>query len=269
VKIRSLLVIALLTSTGAARAQDGSRPDGVAPRADATVEERARTEFAAGQAAYDRQDFPGAIAAFERAYGLYPTPAFLYDLAQAERLAGRCEAALAHYRQFIQTYAHPLPADVDEKMAEVSRCAAKAAVPPPTSAPVAPPSRETPAPARAPTAPPAPSEKAVPEWVGWTLTGVGAASVIAGTVLAAMVVHRQSVVEQECPGKVCQDSSGLQAASEGQKLLAGSIAAYAVGATGLGLGMYFLLHDSGERADSPRTASTLPTGVVWTLTSHY
>ncbi len=66
--------------------------------------ELARKLYADGSALYDQADYAGAIAAFERAYTAYPAPAFLFNLAQAERQLGpaRCQAALDYYERYRQ-----------------------------------------------------------------------------------------------------------------------------------------------------------------------
>jgi hypothetical protein len=43
------------------------------------------------------------VQAYTEAYALAPAPALLFDLAQAYRLAGRCDDAAVMYRRFLQT----------------------------------------------------------------------------------------------------------------------------------------------------------------------
>jgi hypothetical protein len=57
--------------------------------------------FNAGQAAYDRGDYALAIDHWQVAYRLSNEPALLYNIAQAQRLAGDCARALSSYQQFI------------------------------------------------------------------------------------------------------------------------------------------------------------------------
>jgi len=57
---------------------------------------------AAGSAAYQEGRYDDAIAKLTRAYELSPTPDILFALAQAERLGGRCPAAILHYKKVLE-----------------------------------------------------------------------------------------------------------------------------------------------------------------------
>ena len=66
---------------------------------------KARTEATAayqqGQRLYLDEDYAAAAVKFEAAYKLDPDPAYLFNIAQAYRLAKDCTHALAYYKQFI------------------------------------------------------------------------------------------------------------------------------------------------------------------------
>src|SRR2546423_13514841 len=49
----------------------------------------------------DAGDYVDAIAAFNEAYVLAPSPGLLFTLAQAYRLAGKCDDAAWMYRRFL------------------------------------------------------------------------------------------------------------------------------------------------------------------------
>jgi tetratricopeptide (TPR) repeat protein len=90
VNLRALGVIWILGVAGVASAQS--------PRA------VAEQLYVRGQAAYDRKDFDGALAAWQRSYELSREPGLLFNVAQAFRLRGRdgdCSLATEHYRKFI------------------------------------------------------------------------------------------------------------------------------------------------------------------------
>ncbi len=55
----------------------------------------------AGKAAQDAGDYDTAIALYEKAYQLVPHPKLLYDIAIAQRLAGRLDEALRQYKQYV------------------------------------------------------------------------------------------------------------------------------------------------------------------------
>jgi len=62
-----------------------SSPATAQPEVDAAREASAREYFAAGKRAYDRGQYPVAIAAFEEAYRLSPRPSVIYALAASHR----------------------------------------------------------------------------------------------------------------------------------------------------------------------------------------
>jgi tetratricopeptide (TPR) repeat protein len=106
----------------------------------------ARAEYEHALALYQRGQYAAAIAPLRRAYELYPSPELLYDLAQAQRLAGDCAGALVAYRAFVATEPEePLRSRADAKLLEMERCVEQARVsnpPPANSAATAPVARE-------------------------------------------------------------------------------------------------------------------------------
>jgi tetratricopeptide (TPR) repeat protein len=56
-----------------------------------------------GRAHWERDEFLEAADAFERAHALDPQPDYLFARAQALRLAGRCDDAIAVYLRFLET----------------------------------------------------------------------------------------------------------------------------------------------------------------------
>lgn len=51
--------------------------------------------------AFDAGDFPGAVAAFEKAYAISPDPRFLYNVGRIHEEAGQLDEAIAMYRRFV------------------------------------------------------------------------------------------------------------------------------------------------------------------------
>ena len=107
-------------------------------------------EFAEGQAKYVAGDFQGAAEKFKVAYELVSDPVYLFNIAQAYRLAKLCAQAADYYQQFIQ--ASPDPASRDKAARfrdEMTECAKSSAlapqIPPPPSPPAAPPPHSEPA----------------------------------------------------------------------------------------------------------------------------
>lgn len=66
------------------------------------VPARARELAKLGRELHEKGDYAGAVQAYTEAYALAPAPALLFDLAQAYRLAGRCDDAAVMYRRFLQ-----------------------------------------------------------------------------------------------------------------------------------------------------------------------
>lgn len=67
----------------------------------AAAEPTAEDHFNKGQEAYDRGDYSVAIGEWQESFRLSGENALLFNLAQAYRLHGDCENALATYRRFV------------------------------------------------------------------------------------------------------------------------------------------------------------------------
>lgn len=106
-------------------------------------------------------------------------------------------------------------------------------------------------------------EQPPPKWVGWTATGVGAAGLVAGAVMGALALNRLSVVHDVCPDKQCRDQSGIDAGNQGRAFVVGSIIGLAVGAVGLGVGVYVLTR-SDDKSESPAVGQPTPSGALVT-----
>jgi hypothetical protein len=63
--------------------------------------QRALQYYGDGKAKYQSGDYKAAIALFEKAYTEHPSPAYLFNIAQAHRQLGDCPNALRHYRRFV------------------------------------------------------------------------------------------------------------------------------------------------------------------------
>lgn len=95
----------------------------------AGVPTKARTLVERGRAAHDAGDYTAAIAAFTQAYVMAPSPALLFNLAQAYRLQGNCDDAALMYRRFLATGPAPEQRALAEThLATVERCLHKLAL---------------------------------------------------------------------------------------------------------------------------------------------
>lgn len=90
---------------------------------------KARTLADRGRAFHDAGDYNNAIAAFTQAYVIAPSPALLFNLAQAYRLQGNCDDAALMYRRFLATNPEPEQRALAEAhLASVERCLHKIAL---------------------------------------------------------------------------------------------------------------------------------------------
>jgi tetratricopeptide (TPR) repeat protein len=150
------------------------------PVAAADAGEGARL-YAEGAELYVQRRFPEAAAAFRRAYEADPQSKYLYNQAQAERLAGDCAAAVPTYRRFLERD----PPEEQRRQAEdnIAACGEVTAPPPPPVV-VAPPPVAAPPPIAAPLPmqPPAPAEhpSAIADLPGGLLLAFGLAGAGAG-----------------------------------------------------------------------------------------
>jgi hypothetical protein len=94
-----------------------------------------------------------------------------------------------------------------------------------------------------------------PRWSSWAALGVGAAGLVAGTVLGALAMGKRSQVQSDCPDKTCRDPTDLDAASAGQRLFVGSAIALGVGAAATGAGVYLMTRPDGPRAPAGALAT--------------
>jgi tetratricopeptide (TPR) repeat protein len=118
--MRAILVAAvLLFAPATAGAEEWS---GKVPAKARHLADRGRAFHAAG-------NYASAITAFTQAYKLAPSPALLFNLAQAYRLQGNCDTAAVMYERYLATNANPEGRALAEKhLASVARCRQKRAL---------------------------------------------------------------------------------------------------------------------------------------------
>jgi len=164
---------------------------GVAAPAQAS-KQRARELYRKGMAEYVLEHWTPAIRLFEAGFREQPEAAFLYNIAQAHRRAGRPADAIHYFRKYLDF--KPAAADrreVEQAIVEEEQllAAASAPAPPPerpspaTAAPPGPPAQRAVPPAALPAATakaasPAPRSR----WPMWVGIGAGALVVVGGIV---------------------------------------------------------------------------------------
>jgi tetratricopeptide (TPR) repeat protein len=217
---RALVIVAL--ACGIASADTSARA-----KADATA------AYQEGQRRYLDEDYLGAAVQFEIAYSKDPDPAYLFNIAQAYRLAKQCARAAEFYRTFLEKAAQPPNADaVRGYITEMDACTQTKPSPPPTAPP--PP---------VPPAPPAPRHAGPsPLWnrarIG--LFVAGGLGLAIGGINTYYVQHAESLYENACKPPDCPmwtdtSSRAANAAQDrGRRDQQYMIAGYAVGAAALG-----------------------------------
>jgi tetratricopeptide (TPR) repeat protein len=147
---------------------------------------KARAYYESGMAHYTLDEYDQAIEAFQAAFRERPDPVFLYNIAQAARLAKKTEMALHYYEKYLHLLSESAPnrAEVEERIASLQKVLTEQAAatnakpatplpPAPEVPPTSPPSTPQVAPAETPIVPAAP----VPvyrKWWLWTLVAAGA-----------------------------------------------------------------------------------------------
>ena len=102
----TLLPARLAAQASGALPATASSSGGGAPAASPAGDE-ARAHFMRGKERYGQGDFDGAIAAWEQAYALVPTPELHFNIARAHEQAGHLDAAIARYQRYLQDTGDP------------------------------------------------------------------------------------------------------------------------------------------------------------------
>ena len=90
------------------------------------IPEKARKLAVHGREMHERGQYDRAITAFKEAYVIAPSPALLFNIAQAYRLQGNCEDAVLMYRRYLATGPDAGARAVAEThLATVERCVQK------------------------------------------------------------------------------------------------------------------------------------------------
>jgi tetratricopeptide (TPR) repeat protein len=126
--------------------------------ATAQPKSRARVFYSEGQKAYADGDFQTAAQRFRAAYDLEPDPAYLYNIAQAYRLAKQCHQSVTYYKRFLAEMPDaPNKQEVGKFLVEVTACARtqpepvmEPQPPPPQPQPQPPPPQPPPPPIESP-----------------------------------------------------------------------------------------------------------------------
>ncbi|SRR5258706_11844240 len=238
----------------------------------------ARAHFDDGTKAFDLGHYEEAITEYELAYKLHDDPALLYNIAQAQRLAGHAEEALRLYR----TYLRKVPSarnreETEAKIVELQKLIkqqtrtqtmppnmplAPAPEPPKKEAPAPPAPTPAPAPAPAPAPPvarqpapdlsarPAPPRRRAVRIAGITVGAVGVAMLAGGIGASVAANSAGSDLTQDARAMRPFDSDKFQS---GERAQAGATALYVLGAAAVvgGAVLLYLGYRERPRARSP------------------
>jgi hypothetical protein len=271
--------------------------DEAAPRsAEGDVSRRARQRYEEGRAAYARGDYEGAVTAFRASFELVSSPALLFNIAQALRLAGRCPEALDNYRKFRESGA-TLPSDFEELRSRAEACAAEPPAPGPSPQVAAPSALEQSDALPASTAPEAtapksadtrPTEAAAPPqktaatskpvrgddekstpWKGIACLGVSLGSGVAGTLFAlkANTASDHTSERSKTPG-AAWDAEAEQNEADGKHATAWAAGLFATSALSATVGLWLLLGSDGSTSYRAGI-TTSPSGVSGTFGAHF
>ena len=168
--------------------------------------------------AYDLGKYQEAVDEYQKVYEIDGDPVMLYNIAQAYRLNDQPQESIHFYRRYLQRSPEARnKEDVErkitamEKLIEERRKAAAAVAPPPPKTevkPVAVPEPATPAPVAPPVVvappppPPPPPPSTTRRIVGWSMVGVGAASIAVAIVEGIIAKNRGDTLthNQGTPG---------------------------------------------------------------------
>ena len=193
-----------------------------------------------------------AVPAFERAHAIDPDPAYLFDIAQAYRLAHACAKAVEYYDRFFAEVPNPPSADKIHGFRDAAAECAKEQAPLP--APIAVPLH--PAPVSVVVAPPPPAE---PSTHTGTLRTAGLATMAAGAVAAGVGIYfsvrvaslsneRSNLCPDLCTWEPMTLTHANQLDDQGKSAQRWAAVSYAVAGAALagGVVMYLLGRDPGR-----------------------
>jgi tetratricopeptide (TPR) repeat protein len=217
----------------------------------------AESAYKRGQALYMKDDYEGAAKQFKAAYDLDPDPVYLFNIAQAMRLANKCADASAYYKRFlVEAKKAPNEEVVKQYIVEVDECA-KQQEPPKVEPP---PVDQTPEQIIQPPMTEEHRSGGTKRLIGYGVTGFGAVSLGLGFYFMTRVSKFEDDANAACPGGSCEWTMDAiekrDAANKGgkraEKLMVGG---WIVGAAAVGAGVYLIL-TGGPRAESSSIAIT-------------
>lgn len=238
-------------------------------RNDETVEamgdQEAKSRFRVGGMLYNEGRFREAAGEFEKAYEMSGKPALLYNMYIAYRDAGLTERAAEVLRKYLDE-ASDIP---DRRKLEVRLGAMEqtlegesdGAAPEGDGTEQGAPA-ETDGDAAAATPEPARAEEGPSQVVPWTITGVGAAILVAASVTGITALNKTNDIEDACTddGQCPADFPLAQERADARKWVRATDVLWPIGVAALGTGLvlFFLMGD--DESDDQAAQQTRWTG---------
>jgi tetratricopeptide (TPR) repeat protein len=202
---------------------------------------------------FQRADYLGAAEQFKAAYALDADPGYLFDIAQAYRLAGKCADAADYYARLLAQVANPPHRDkIDGWLADQQACARREQQQRQPAATVVGATVAPPPPSPPP--PPPPSSTGAQRTVAWGLGIAGMVSLAVGAVFTAEANNVQSEWNKYAAtcslAMPCTSSRLLSYDHAGNADNAAAITGYAIGAAAIAAGVTLYIV-SRPRRESP------------------
>jgi tetratricopeptide (TPR) repeat protein len=222
----------------------------------------AEASYKHGQSLYQKQDYIGAAHHFKLAYDADPDPVYLFNIAQAHRLAKNCKDASDYYNRFlVEAKNAPNQEAVKSYIVEVDACAK--AQQPTTTTTATIPTTTDPAPQPFADDPQPRSKKRL---VGYIVGGSGVALVGLGFYFMSRVAALEDQANELCIDpctewnmtKTMQREDIDGQAHLREKLMVGS---WIAGAAAIGAGIYLVV-TGGEKSESSISITPTKNGAM-------
>jgi len=210
-----------------------------AAQAESPMRALAKKHFDTGQSYYAIANYKDALAEFEKAYKLQPLPALLYNIGRCKEALGDLKGAIAAFRDYLAGEKEASDrALVETRITTLERRLAEASPPPP------------------PTGEKRHDESdevtSRPRWrspTGWTLVGVGAATLVVGIVGGVMVQKRNDEYTEGADPTTGSKTYGelQETADSGRRWQAAEIGALVVGSVLAATGAGILIWDAASK----------------------
>jgi hypothetical protein len=199
--------------------------------------------YVQGQQFFEAGAYLDAAAKFEAAYELGHDPAFLYNIAQAYRLARVCAKAADYYQRFFAAVPNPPEAEKIRGFADESAACAREQAPKPLPPPPQPPPAPRPSPVITPQAP-STDRGASKRIAGIAAASSGAALVAVGgyfTWSASDLAAQRTSLCQSCTWTPERDATARDLDRRGHRAASLAIASYTIGGAALAAGVVLYL----------------------------